>query len=375
MRLISASRSARSLALAAALLGALAAAGGEARASSPELGAFAGSPPGPGSVGVVVTAEQASPGALAETLRQAGCDPASIWVAASGALRGYIPGAPAFVNAPFPQRVPGGTQLWVRCRGDRASAVDPANAAYLIEGEEVVLEDGLSDVPVAPGSATSTRTELGAHRAYGDLDGDGALDVASALVQNPGGSGTFHYLAVSPGGAGGPGPTLFLGDRVAVERVAIAHGRVTVSYLARAFDAPMVSPPTIPVTRHVALEEGRLVDLGSGACEAPALDDVGSFVIVTSPASGSEVLGRFTVSGCSRTFESTVNWRLLDRAGAEIASGHASGGGVDGPGRFSFTVEYDVPGRQAGRLEVFEVDPSGGEGHPPPMEAITLILR
>ncbi len=375
MRLVSARRSARSLALAAALLCALAAGGGEARADHPELGAFVGAPPGADSIGVVVTAEQAPPGALAETLRQAGCDPVSIWVAASAAMRGYVPGAPAFVNAHFPQRVPGGTQIWVRCAGDRAPAVDPENAAYLVEGEEVVLEDGLSDVPVAPGSATSTRTGLGAHRAYGDLDGDGVLDAASALVQSPGGSGTFHYLAVSPGGSGGPGPTLFLGDRVAVERVSVAHGRVTVSYLARAFDAPMVSPPTIPVTRHLALEEGRLVDLGSGACEAPVLDDVGVFVIVTAPASGSEVLRRFTVSGCSRTFESNVNWRLLDRAGTEIASGHASGGGVDGPGRFSFTVEYDVAERQAGRLEVFEVDPSGGEGYPPPMEAITLILR
>ena len=368
-------RAAGALALALGLLAALAAGGGEARADHPELGGFVGAPPAEGSPGVVVTSERASPEAFAETLRQAGCDPASIWVASAEELRGYVPGAPAFVNARFPHAIPGGTQAWVRCAGGDAPAADPANAGYLIEGEEVVLEDGLSDVPFAPGSATSTRTELGAHRSYGDLDGDGVLDAASALVQNPGGSGTFHYLAVSPGGSGGPGPTLFLGDRVAVERVAVAHGRVTVSYLARAFGAPMVSPPTIPVTRHVVLEEGRLVDIGSGACEAPGLAGVGSFVIVTAPASGSEVLGRFTVSGCSRTFESNVNWRLLDRAGAEIASGHASGGGVDGPGRFSFTVEYDVPERQAGRLEVFEADVSEGEGYPPPMEAITLILR
>ncbi|MCY4640400.1 MAG: hypothetical protein OXC94_08695 [Chloroflexi bacterium] len=356
-------------------LAALHAGGGRARADHPGPGAFWGLPPQGDAVGVVVTTETASPGALVAALRAAGCDPMSIAAVARGQLRAYVPGAPAFVNARFPSVVAGGTQVALRCREQLPAAVDPENAAYVVEGEELRLAGGRLEVPFEPGSASTTVTELGSHRSYGDLDGDGALDAAAALVQNAGGSGTFHYLAVSPGGPGGPGPTVFLGDRVWVERVAIAHGRVSVSYLDRGFSDPMASAPTIPVSRQFALEQGALVELGSGACEAPALADAGSFVIVTAPASGSEVLGRFTVSGCSRTFESNVNWRLLDRGGAELAAGHAAGGGVDGPGRFLFTVEYDVAERQIGRLEVFEVDASEGEGLPPPLETITLILR
>ena len=363
------------LLLAAALLAALSAGGGRARADDRGPGAFWGLPPRGDAVGVVVTTEPASPAALVSALRAAGCDPMSIAVASAGAVRAYVPGAPAAVNARFPHLVAGGLQVALRCRERIPAAADPENAAYVVDGEEVRLVGGRLEVPFEPGSASGTVTELGPHRAYGDLDSDGLLDAASALRQNAGGSGTFHYLAVSPGGREAPGPTVFLGDRVWVERVAIAHGRVRVSYLERAFHEPMASPPEIPVSRQFALEQGRLVELGSGACEAPALGEIGSFVIVTAPASGTEVLGRFAVSGCSRTFESTVNWRLLDRAGAELAAGFATGGGVDGPGRFAFTVEYDVDGRQPGRLEVFEADVSEGEGFPPPREAITLILR
>jgi len=43
----------------------------------------------------------------------------------------------------------------------------------------------------------------------------------------------------------------------------------------------------------------QLVELGSGSCEASALEDVGAFVFVTTPTSDAEVLGRFAVTGCS----------------------------------------------------------------------------
>ncbi len=371
-------RSGRVLAAVVALIAALSVGGGAAQAEHPEhpeLGAFVGVPPSGSSLGVVVTTESVPAAALVATMRQAGCDPMSMSMVASGATRVFVPGAPRFVNARFPGTVPGGTQIVVRCAAAVVPSVDPENASYVIDGRTLTLADGRYDVPAAPGSAARDVTELGAHRSYGDLDGDGVADAAAALVQNPGGTGTFHYLAVEPGGSHRPAPTVFLGDRVIVDHVAIAHGRVTVAYLDRSFGDAMAFPPTVPIVRHFALEDGALVDVGSGACEAPALETVGSFVIVTSPPSGTEVLRRFAVTGCSRTFESNVNWRLLDREGAELASGFASGGGVEGLARFAFTVEYDVASRQVGRLEVFEVDASEGEGFPPPMEAITLILR
>lgn len=105
-----------------------------------------------------------------------------------------------------------------------------------------------------------------------------------------------------------------------------------------------------------------------------ALGDA-SFVFVASPRSGERVKTGFTVSGCSRTFESNVTWKLKGRDGGDLASGHTTGGGVDGAGPFSFTVVYTVKERQIGHLEVHEEDASDGEGHPPGRNVFPVVLQ
>lgn len=100
-----------------------------------------------------------------------------------------------------------------------------------------------------------------------------------------------------------------------------------------------------------------------------------SFIFVTAPTSGGRVRSGFRVNGCSRTFESNVPWRLVDRDGNELASGAATGGGVDGFAAFSFTVSFSVPVQQVGHLEVIEEDVSDGEGFPPVRNVIPLILN
>ena len=104
-----------------------------------------------------------------------------------------------------------------------------------------------------------------------------------------------------------------------------------------------------------------------------ALDNA-AFVFVTSPTVGQRVGPGFVVSGCSRTFESNFVWRLLARDGSELASGYATGGGVDGHAAFSFTVPYSIAERQIGHLEVFEEDVADGEGFPPGRNVVPLVL-
>ena len=116
---------------------------------------------------------------------------------------------------------------------------------------------------------------------------------------------------------------------------------------------------------------------GISGADAFACDDSlpdAALVIVTSPAGGEEVANGFAVSGCSRTFESNVQWRLLDRAGEELASGFAMGGGVDGPASFLFAVEYHSAERQLAYLEVYEDDVSEGQGFPPPRAIVPVVL-
>jgi hypothetical protein len=100
-----------------------------------------------------------------------------------------------------------------------------------------------------------------------------------------------------------------------------------------------------------------------------------SFVIATKPEAGARVESGFAVEGCSRTFESNVQWKLIGRDGSVLANGNTQGGGVDGPGAFSFTVPYAVDRRQVGHLEVFEEDVSDGEGFPPGHTILALVLK
>lgn len=98
------------------------------------------------------------------------------------------------------------------------------------------------------------------------------------------------------------------------------------------------------------------------------------FVFVETPVSGDRVKSGFIVGGCSRTFESTVNWILYDRHGHMIAEGYATGGGVDGYDMYSFFVDYVVDEDQLASLIVYEVDASDGEGYFPAYNEIPLIL-
>lgn len=114
---------------------------------------------------------------------------------------------------------------------------------------------------------------------------------------------------------------------------------------------------------------------GAGSCDlSDGALDTAAFVIATAPAAGARVESGFGVEGCSRTFESTVVWRLRGRNGSLLGQGTATGGGVDGPGPFAFRVPFTVAERQVGHLEVFEEDASDGEGFPPGRTVLPLVL-
>ena len=136
-----------------------------------------------------------------------------------------------------------------------------------------------------------------------------------------------------------------------------------------AFGLIMQAQPAIAMGSWVEGEETNNCNIADGALNEAA------FVITTAPRAGDRVESGFAVAGCSRSFEGSVEWKLVGHDGSVIANGNTRGGGVDGPGAFAFTVPYSLEGVQVGHLEGFEEDASDGEGFPPGRTILPLVLK
>lgn len=136
---------------------------------------------------------------------------------------------------------------------------DPANATYIIEGDAVTLNHGLRMQPAAPGSHSMHETRLipGA-QVCGSFDGKAM--VATLLSDDPGGSGSFVYVAAVPPD-GSSYPAALIGDRIVPKSIRIDKNRIVVTYLDRSADQPMHAPPTVTKLRRFGLQQGHLVDI------------------------------------------------------------------------------------------------------------------
>ena len=140
------------------------------------------------------------------------------------------------------------------------------NAEYSVDFTstgKAELKDGLFQESAVPGSATKTMVSLGKDHAFGDVNDDGAEDAAVTLIVNPGGSGTFTYLAlvINEDGMAKPMPSVLLGDRIIVRSLAIQPGAVFVTMLTRKSDEPMSAEPTVEVALTFRLQADKLVEL------------------------------------------------------------------------------------------------------------------
>lgn len=137
------------------------------------------------------------------------------------------------------------------------------NATYQIGETFFPLVDGVAARPAAPDSATIERVKVVFGPVAGDLDGDRMPDAALALAYEPGGSGTFIFLAaavaVSDGTMAGS-RTIALGDRVLVRSLVIERGVITVELLTRKEGESFAAPPTVPGIRRFILVGGSLVE-------------------------------------------------------------------------------------------------------------------
>jgi len=158
-------------------------------------------------------------------------------------------------------------------------APDPFNATYLIGQTAVCLTEGKCQMPAAFGSAAIIKTSVFGMPVYGDVDGDGDEDAAVFLAHDPGGSGTFFYLAVAVNIKGNYRGTnaVLLGDRITPKKICVANGVITGNYLGRRPKEPMAVSPSVDILKYMVLDRNTLkaVELHSDGKQI-----VGGWVII-----------------------------------------------------------------------------------------------
>lgn len=146
-----------------------------------------------------------------------------------------------------------------------SAATDPLDATYTIEGEPIHLAAGRRERQAAPGSATMVTTAVFDDPVSGDLDGDGTDDAALVLVHQPGGSGTFYYVAAALAIDGTYRGTdaVLLGDRIAPQTLAIRNGVIYANYADRRADEPMAVTPSAGKSKYFTVRDEMLAEGGA----------------------------------------------------------------------------------------------------------------
>jgi hypothetical protein len=172
-------------------------------------------------------------------------------------MRSSIPAAAALAA------VIGALGLVAGCvsRAPPAQAADYKNAAYVIDGRRITLNDGVAESEAAPGSAAKIVTRYFGNQVLHDLNGDGRQDAVFLLTQETGGSGVFYYVVAAldteRGFVGSQG--VLLGDRIAPQTTEIGTNNiVTVNYADRAPGESFAIQPSVGKSLRLLLDADTL---------------------------------------------------------------------------------------------------------------------
>ena len=131
------------------------------------------------------------------------------------------------------------------------------------------------------------------------------------------------------------------------------------------------------LTQYSTIDRVQFVSAVLGPVGGPfARSDFGDLlpaILVESPVIGETVSSRVTISGTANVFEATVNVRILDENGNEIARAFTTATcGTGCRGDYSVSVSYEVDHEQAGTIEV--LDYSAKDGTPENVMSIPVVL-
>jgi hypothetical protein len=128
-----------------------------------------------------------------------------------------------------------------------AAPAEVKNITVTLDGDTVILRDGVAERPAAPGSAAQNTVRIVGEPVMGDATGDGRADAALLLENDPGGSGTFYYavLAIDDDGSYRATNAVSLGDRIAPRGLEFTDGRFVYRYLERQPGEPLAVAPSV----------------------------------------------------------------------------------------------------------------------------------
>ena len=137
-----------------------------------------------------------------------------------------------------------------------SESVTSAFATYTIEGNDFVLREGVSLQHNVLNSAVSEKVTLSDLSVESDFDKDARVDTAVVLVHEPGGTGTFYYVAVAFQKTDSyvTSNTIFLGDRIVVTGLQKTSTGFSVNYLDRRADQDFSTSPTVAKTASFAVD-------------------------------------------------------------------------------------------------------------------------
>jgi len=110
---------------------------------------------------------------------------------------------------------------------EKPSNLKYADATYIIEGREVTLKNGVSEIEQVAETNSKIFTKYFGNEVRHDLNDDGREDIVFLLTQETGGSGVFFYVVAAlntPNGYIGS-HAFFLGDRIAPQTTHMDEGK------------------------------------------------------------------------------------------------------------------------------------------------------
>lgn len=140
---------------------------------------------------------------------------------------------------------------------ENGEQINSHDSTYIIDGENILLKNGISEIEAAPGSASKIITKYFGNDLKHDINDDGITDSIFFITQETGGSGVFYYVvalvSTSNGLIGSSG--VMLGDRITPQTISLNEGKTTnmtdrknvivVNYLDRKLEESFAVAPSV----------------------------------------------------------------------------------------------------------------------------------